>query len=106
VARPWSLTWEEIVSHIQTHLSKLGHRAKDKVTGLEGVITSVSFDLYGCVCVTVDPGLDKDGKHRDRAWYDIQRLEVTSSEPVMQQPDFVEGRQAEGRHGPAEKQVL
>lgn len=88
---------------VQSHLSKLGYRAKDLVTGIEGVIVSASFDLYGCIQYILDPGLDKDGKRRDREWLDVARVQLTSDAPVMRQPDFVQGVQAEGRQGPAEK---
>lgn len=88
---------------IQQHLSKLGHRVKDRVTGAEGVVTTVGFDLFGCVQVIVNRGFDKDGKPYESMWLDIARLEVLSSEPTMTQPDFVEGPVARGEKGPAEK---
>jgi hypothetical protein len=88
---------------INTHLAKLGFKARDRVTGMEGVIITVGFDLYGCVQAIVDPGLDKDGKQRGSVWFDIARLELISKKPVMPQPDFVSGLVAEGRKGPAEK---
>lgn len=90
-------------NQIHTHLAKLGFKVRDRVTGVEGIITSVGFDLFGCVQAIVNPGLDKDNKPRDSLWFDINRLEMLSKKPVMQQPDFVTGPQAEGRQGPAEK---
>lgn len=91
------------MSNVQKHISILGFRVKDRVTGLAGVATSICFDLYGCVQVTVHPGLTADGKPAEQNWFDIARLEVTSDAPVMEQPDFVDGAVAEGRKGPAEK---
>jgi len=88
---------------VQSHLALLGHRAQDRVTGLTGVVTSVSFDLYGCIQCILHPGLDKEGKPRDQVWFDINRLEVGVAPPVMPQPDFVVGPIAEGKHGAAEK---
>ncbi len=88
---------------INGHLSKLGFKVRDRVTNMEGVIVSISFDLFGCVQAIVNPGLDKDGKPRDSQWFDIARLEMTSERPVMVQPDFVAGPVAEGLKGPAEK---
>jgi len=35
------------------HLEMLGKEGFDVVTGFDGVITSVSFDLYGCVQAVV-----------------------------------------------------
>jgi len=92
-------------TNLKKHLSILGKRIKDKVTGATGVAVSVAFDLYGCVQVTLNPGLDKDGKQREMGWYDIARMEITSSEPVMPQPDFEWTNEAisAGRKGPSEK---
>lgn len=89
------------------HLDILGYPVRDKVTGLEGVAVSVSFDLYGCIQVIVNPGIDKEGKQKEQGWYDISRIERTSKKRVMDPPDFVftqtdEGKAA-GVHGPAEK---
>lgn len=88
---------------VQSHLDKLGYQCKDKVTGLKGVITSISFDLYGCIQALVHLGLDKEGKPKELHWYDIARLEIKSKNPVMEVPDFVTGPVAEGLKGPAEK---
>lgn len=91
------------MSNIQKHLSLLGFRVKDRVTGMSGVVTSISFDLYGCVQAIVHPGLTSDGKPAEQHWFDIARLEAESDSPVMAQPDFDSGPAAEGRKGPAEK---
>lgn len=89
---------------ITKHLNMLGLKAKDCVTGVEGVITSLSFDLYGCVQATLHRGTDKDGKLHDLHWFDIARLQVTDPTPVMDRPDFLgDNKQADGRQGPAEK---
>ena len=78
-------------------LTLLGYRVRDKVTGLEGVVTCICFDLYGCIQATLNPGVDKEGKLREQAWFDVARLEVISKEPVMPPPDFAVEK------GPAEK---
>lgn len=88
---------------IQTHIDLLGMPCKDKVTGLTGVVTSIGFDLYGCVQAIVHPGLDDNGKLKDTLWFDVARLEITSDTPVMERPDFDQGYIAEGRKGPADK---
>jgi hypothetical protein len=87
-------------------LGLLGLRVRDRVTEMEGVVTSVGFDLYGCVQCIVHPGKDKDGKILESHWFDAARLDVTSPRPVMRLPDFVSGPQAEGRQGPAEKPAM
>ena len=78
-------------------------KCKDSVTGLEGVITSMSFDLFGCVQAIVHPGLDDKGVIKDTLWFDVTRLEILSTEPVMKQPDFTQGYVAEGKKGAADK---
>jgi hypothetical protein len=89
--------------HVKQHLDKLGLRVKDKVTGYTGVVTSVAFDLYGCIVALVNPGTDETGKIKDSQWFDINRLEVLDPEPVMERPNFDFGPVAEGKKGAAEK---
>ena len=89
--------------NIKKHLGYLGLKVRDKVTGFKGTVTSVGFDLYGCVQVIVNPGLDKSGKPGESLWFDIARLEKTSMKPVMEVPNFDFGPVAEGLKGPAEK---
>lgn len=84
-------------------LGILGKPVTDKVTGIQGVATSVSFDLYGCIQVVLDPpASDKDSK---AAWYDLTRMKVGDGDRVMEVPDFDKGYIAEGKKGPAEKPV-
>jgi hypothetical protein len=91
------------MSNIENHLNFLGHRVKDRVTGFKGVAVSIAFDLYGCVQVAVDPGIDSAGKCLDSLWFDVSRLKITDRQPVMEQPNFYFGPVAEGRKGPANK---
>lgn len=88
---------------IRKHLDLLGFRVRDRVTGMEGVVTSMAFDLYGCVQAIIHPGIDKDSKLRDLTWFDVARLEIISKKPVMTVPNFDSGPVAEGKKGPAEK---
>ena len=90
---------------VQKHMKVLGHKVKDKVTGFEGVVTSVAFDLFGCIQVVVTPEATSDGGKGESSWYDIQRLIIISKKPVMELPDFEYGPVAEGRKGPAAKPV-
>lgn len=76
------------VGVMEKALNLLGLKVKDRVTGFAGTVTSVSFDLYGCIQALVHPGLDKDEKLRDMSWFDVNRLEVTSPDPVMSVPAF------------------
>lgn len=92
--------------NVKLHLNKLGLKVKDVVTGFEGITTSISFDLYGCIQALVNAGKDKDGKLQEQMWFDISRLEIIDKNPVMQLPDFEFGLQAEGRQGACEKPKL
>lgn len=67
------------------HINVLGKRAKDPVSGLEGVIKSVSFDLNGCIQAAVQPPA-KDGEYKSSYWFDIAGLEIGDS--VVAIPDF------------------
>jgi len=89
--------------NVEKHMARLGLKVRDRVTGMEGVITSVSFDLYGCIQAVLHPGLDKEGKLRDPLWFDVTRLETLDPTPVMSIPDFGTGPVSEGLKGPAEK---
>jgi hypothetical protein len=84
----------------------LGLKVEDKVTGYKGIVCSVGFDLYGCIQVIVNPGIDKDGKFQESSWLDISRLKVIDKKPVMDRPNFEFGPVAEGKKGPAEKPAL
>lgn len=83
---------------IRQHFNYLGLKVKDKVTGFYGVVTTLSFDLYGCIQVVVTPPYDgettKDGK-----WFDICRLEVLDPSPVMNCPDYDNGYVTTGQKG-------
>lgn len=72
---------------IDETIDLLGHKATDKVSGFTGTITSVCFDLYGCVQAIISPPMGSDGKIEDSRWFDVQRLDVTN-EVVMPVPDF------------------
>jgi hypothetical protein len=87
---------------MNAYLSILGKKVRDRVTGREGIATSVSFDLYGCVQVTVDSGFSEKNE-RMATWFDHNRLTVVDETPVMEQPVYAE--QPPHRHGPAEKGV-
>jgi len=88
---------------LKKHVALLGLKVRDKVTGFEGVVSSVSFDLYGCVQAVVAPPVKEDGTLPQGSWFDIARLKVLDLTPVVQLPDFNSGYVAEGLKGPAEK---
>lgn len=73
---------------MKQHLEILGHEATDVVTGFTGVISSISFDLYGCVQAVVVPKMTAKGELGDGRWFDTSRLKITSKKPVMGVPNF------------------
>jgi hypothetical protein len=75
---------------VEKHLELLGFKVRDRVTGFAGVVSSISFDLYGCVQAIVTPEVDKAGKVGESCWFDVKRLERQSKAPVMDIPDFDE----------------
>ena len=89
--------------NIEKHLEILGFTVRDRVTKATGVATTISFDLYGCIQVVVNPGVDKHGKAQESAWFDINRLEIISKTRVMEPPSFDFGVIAEGKKGAADK---
>lgn len=87
----------------ERYFNLLGKKAVDSVTGFKGVVTSLSFDLYGCIQVVLTPAADKKEGIKDGHWFDVQRIEITDSKPVMALPDFVSGYVSEDKKGAAEK---
>lgn len=88
---------------LAAHLSLLGYPARDKVTGFKGVITSVSFDLYGCIQYDVTPKKEKDKDVLSRGyWFDVSRIEIRG-EKVMEMPDYTDPQIANGDKGASPK---
>jgi len=85
---------------MKQHFDLLGKPAKDLVTGFSGVVTSLSFDLYGCIQVVITPESDKKEGIKDGHWFDVARIKVTKDSPVMNVPDFEKGYVAKVRKGP------
>lgn len=72
---------------MREHLKLLGCKVRDVVTGFEGIVETVGFDLYGCIQAVVKPGLDDKGQIQDGRWLDVKRL-IAISQPVMVAPRF------------------
>jgi hypothetical protein len=87
---------------MRQHLALLGHHVRDVVTGTEGIVSSVSFDISGCVQGRVSPTKKVGEKELPQSyWFDTKRLtEIGDGQPVMDQPSFqdVPGGQDLPRH--------
>ena len=56
---------------------RLGDKARDSVSGFEGICVARTEWLNGCWRITLQPvGLDKDGKPQDTQTFDDFQLEV------------------------------
>lgn len=53
----------------------LGKKARDKITGLEGIVTGRCEYLYGCTQYCLLPKAEGN-KAPDGTWYDEGRIEV------------------------------
>ena len=62
---------------------QLGIKAKDSVTGFEGTITGHVRYLTGCDQYLIAPPVDKEGKHVEARWYDINRIVTLESTPSV-----------------------
>ena len=89
---------------IDAHLSLLGLPMKDKVTDFEGMVDSVSFDVYGCVQACLKPKVASDGKVPGGYWFDVKRLKTTGKRLMEIPPHMTTppGQEA----GPADKPVF
>lgn len=73
---------------MKEHMKLLGLKVRDRVTGFTGIVTTIAFDLYGCVQAVVNPLAREDNSKDDSRWFDTKRLEILSNEPVMEVPSF------------------
>lgn len=78
---------------INNALSLLGLQMRDKVTDYEGVVTSVSFDVAGCVQGLLTQKQPTESDNSKCRWFDVKRLEVVQGLPahktrVLEAPSF------------------
>lgn len=65
----------------------LGDKARDQVTGFEGICVARTTWLNGCVrCTLQSPVLDKDGKPQDGQTFDEPQLIVVQAAVVSTGP--------------------
>jgi hypothetical protein len=70
----------------------MGAKARDVVSGFEGIISSKTEWLTGCDQVGIRPiELDKDGATRKAEWFDVTQVEVVA-QPSPQLQRIVDGK--------------
>ena len=62
--------------------TKLGVTVKDKITGLEGVVTGRVEYITGCNQVLMQPKLKADGDFVESRWMDEDRIDVVDEKPI------------------------
>lgn len=73
---------------MKEHMDLLGYAVVDVVTGFKGVVSTIGFDLYGCVQAIVTPAINEKGEYGKSEWFDVKRLKKTSEAPVLAAPTF------------------
>lgn len=63
----------------------VGDRAKDRITGLEGIISSRSEHLFGCNRYWIEPEQLHEGKPVDGRWFDEDSIVVTQAAAIQPQ---------------------
>lgn len=58
---------------------ELGDRARDTVTGFEGIVTATCAFLNGCQRVQLQPPVDAEGKPREGVYFDVEHVEVVET---------------------------
>ena len=89
---------------IKETITLLGYKGKDKVTGFEGIVESISFDLYGCIQLWMKPtSLKEDGSQKDGGYFDVSRIEIYNS--IIPAPNFENNEKIPETYdrGPAQK---
>ena len=74
--------------HLDPYFDLLGRTVKDRVTGFEGTVILITFDLYGCIQAITQPRVDKDKKVPDGRCFDVNRLEPVDQTRTMPAPTF------------------
>ena len=57
----------------------IGRKAKDKITGFEGILTGRAEYLTGCDQFLVQPAVKKGGDYAGGQWFDENRLTVQTT---------------------------
>jgi len=74
--------------NVLKHMEKKKKKGRDKITGVEGVVTSIAFDLFGCIQIVLTLPATKEGKSGDSYLMDIARIEIVDHQRAMELPPF------------------
>jgi len=69
----------------------LGKKAKDKITGFEGVITGFCQYITGCDQYCLMPDKTKDNVYPTGHYFDVNRLEIEKEVAVRLEVETVQG---------------
>ena len=75
---------------------ELGDRVRDKISGLQGILVGVTYWLYGCRRLSIQPEESKDGKPADYFTIDEPQAHLVQPRAVVPPPVAEEPR----NHGP------
>ena len=56
---------------------KLGAKAKDKITGFDGIIIGRADHITGCNTYGLKPKINKDGEIKEAEWFDEGMIVIT-----------------------------
>ena len=70
-----------------TNMIKLGMKVRDSVSGLEGIVVALTTWLNGCVRVTIQQRIGKDGKMPETVTVDEPQLIVVGKSKHKQNLD-------------------
>ena len=57
----------------------LGDRVECKITGFTGIVATHAKHVAGCDRLWVEPSVDKDGKHVEGRWFDIDMVDIVEA---------------------------
>ncbi len=74
---------------------QLGDKARDKVTGFEGICVARTDWISGCARLTLQPNVGKDGKVPDGQTFDEPMLELVKAGALKMGPKNTGGPRPE-----------
>lgn len=78
------IPWEGEMEFDKIFINPIGAKAKDKITGFTGIITSRIEYLFNANSVGVTPPMDKDGKLPDGYQFDEGRMDIIKDQPRVE----------------------